>query len=666
MNFLNNIKMKHKLILLLLIPCLVLIFFAFKSLLDDYANFNFERSEQMSSSAHLIRAWDDVVDALEEELITTTLFMENQGETSQTVSEARDATDHSIEVFRDTFSQVGDQIDEKLHKIVSKKIFEKLDLLSQKRGQLDGASPNALQDFRRYVEEFNAESSSNFAQASATFPSQQLSQELLAYIFLKEERIAAELEREWGIIALSQNQFNPELLKQFMTALATQENYHTAFTYLASQEAQELYKNLIKGTFIADINRIRASLLEKNLSGNFGINPQSWSNAQKEKINKIKEVKEKMLEHIFQEGKKRAESERFNLFFTIALILLVFIFTFIISRFIVKNITDSLQSSVKLAKEVSEGNLQVQTSGNIRYDELGDLEQALSRMIENLKTLNRKLQEEVDVLAISTSEIVTSVTQVSAGTSETATAVTETTTTVEELRQTAHVSAEKAKDVSSSAEKALGTLQLSENSLESTIHDMNQIQERMTTISESIVKLSEHSQAIGKIIDTVNDLAEQSNLLAVNAAIEAAKAGDQGKGFAVVAQEVRSLAEQSKQATVQVHTILNDIQNATSSAVMATEQGTKAVQKGVQQSSETNDSLRNLAQDIEQVHQAANQITISSQQQLIGVDQVNIAMNNIKEASNQHVDHMHQIKTAVNDLNKVGQSLKSLVDQYKT
>src|SRR4028119_1286641 len=107
---------------------------------------------------------------------------------------------------------------------------------------------------------------------------------------------------------------------------------------------------------------------------------------------------------------------------------------------------------------------------------------------------------------------------------------------------------------------------------------MQRIREQMEAIGESMMRLSEQSQAIGAIIATVDDLAQQSNLLAVNAAIEAAKAGEQGKGFAVVAQEVKSLADQSKQATTQVRTILNDIQKATGAAVMATEQGSKAVE----------------------------------------------------------------------------------------
>jgi len=127
----------------------------------------------------------------------------------------------------------------------------------------------------------------------------------------------------------------------------------------------------------------------------------------------------------------------------------------------------------------------------------------------------------------------------------------------------------------------------------------------MESIAESIVRLSEQSQAIGEIIATVNDLAEQSNLLAVNAAIEATKVGEQGKGFVVVAQEIKSLATQSKEATAQVRTLLGDIQKATSAAVLATEQGNKAVEAGVKQTAEAGDSIRLLADSVNEAAQAA-------------------------------------------------------------
>jgi methyl-accepting chemotaxis protein len=163
----------------------------------------------------------------------------------------------------------------------------------------------------------------------------------------------------------------------------------------------------------------------------------------------------------------------------------------------------------------------------------------------------------------------------------------------------------------------------------------------------------------------VNDLADQSNLLAVNAAIEAAKAGEQGKGFAVVAQEVRSLAEQSKKATVQVRTILGDIQRATNGAVMATEQGTKAVEAGVKQASQSGESVKALAESVVESSQAATQIAASSQQQLLGMDQVASAMENIKIATTQNIAGAQQSEAAAQNLQDLGHKLKHLVGRYK-
>src|SRR3970282_14023 len=170
--------------------------------------------------------------------------------------------------------------------------------------------------------------------------------------------------------------------------------------------------------------------------------------------------------------------------------------------------------------------------------------------------------------------------------------------------------------------------------------------------------LSEQSQTIGQIMASVEDLAAQSNLLAVNASIEAAKAGEHGKGFAVVAQEVKSLAEQSKQATAQVRAILNDIQKATSAAVMATEQGSKAVASGVKQSADAGESTGLLRDTMAEAAQAATQIAASSQQQLVGMDQVALAMENIKQATTQNVTSTKQTEVAAQNLHELGQKLK--------
>jgi methyl-accepting chemotaxis protein len=296
--------------------------------------------------------------------------------------------------------------------------------------------------------------------------------------------------------------------------------------------------------------------------------------------------------------------------------------------------TESLGQMARVAAQVSTGDLTVEVIPKSDKDVLG---KAFLSMRDNLRRVTREIQESISVLSTSAQEIVATTTQVASAATETATAVSETTTTVEEVKQTAQLSSQKAKYVSEAAQKVALVSQGGKKSAAESIDAMKQIREQMESIAESIVRLSEQSQAIGEIMLTVNDLAEQSNLLAVNASIDAAKAGEQGKGFAVVAQEVRNLADQSKQATAQVRSILGEIQKATNAAVMVTEQGSKAVEVGVQQAARAGESVQQLAESIAEAAQAAAQIAASSQQQMAGMDQVALAMESIKTASTQNV-----------------------------
>lgn len=324
--------------------------------------------------------------------------------------------------------------------------------------------------------------------------------------------------------------------------------------------------------------------------------------------------------------------------------------------------TSSLAQMARVAEQISDGDLTVEVRPRSEKDVLGS---AFAVMVQKLRRVTGEIQESIGILSSAAQQIVATTTQVAAAAAETATAVAETTTTVEEVKQTAQLATQKAKYVSESAQKAAQVSESGKKSAADSIDAMKQIREQMESIAESIVRLSEQGQAIGEIMLAVNDLAEQSNLLAVNASIEAAKAGEQGKGFAVVAQEVRNLAEQSKQATVQVRSILNDIQKATNAAVMVTEQGSNAVEAGVKQSVQAGESVQKLGESIAEAAQAATQIAASSQQQMVGMDQVVQAMESIKTASTQNVASTKQTEVAAKNIEELGRKLGELVALYK-
>ncbi len=326
-----------------------------------------------------------------------------------------------------------------------------------------------------------------------------------------------------------------------------------------------------------------------------------------------------------------------------------------------ERMTRSLRTMAGAAGQIAAGDLRASLQPQSPNDMLGN---AFVRMTDNLRRQIGGILEGTAVLGTAASEIVASTAQFAASASESAAAVSETTTTVEEIRQTTELASQKARAVADSAQKAVQISRNGRKSTEDVAAGMGRIRLQMDAIAECMMRLSEQSQTIGQIIATVEDLAAQSNLLAVNAAIEAAKAAEHGKGFGVVAQEVKSLAEQSRQATDRVRTILGDIQKATTAAVMATEQGGKAVDAGGKQTEAAGESIEGLAASVTEAAQAATQIAASSQQQLVGMDQVAGAMENIKQASTQNVASAKQLETAARNLSDLGQRLKQLVESY--
>ncbi len=349
------------------------------------------------------------------------------------------------------------------------------------------------------------------------------------------------------------------------------------------------------------------------------------------------------------------------------------------------NFTDNIQNPLYENIELKSANLQsnLEDISAKYYDSYVNLSQSVNytlsilgsgvivvsiiiamSMFSLLKKISLELKNGVNVLGTSSAEILSTVTEISTGAAETASAVSETTTTVEEVRQTAMVSSHKAQSLMESSQKAADSVEKGRASIHEVIVSMKKIDNQMNIISETVLKLADQNRTIGEITSSVADIADQSNLLAVNAAIEAAKAGEHGRGFTVVAQEIRSLADQSKKATVAVKEILNEINKSVNQAVGVTEQGTKTVNEGRSLVAESGEVIELLSENVEATAHAAIQISSSNQQQMAGMEQIVPAMENIKQASEQNVSGIQQAQAAAHDLNILGQNLKDIIEKF--
>lgn len=345
--------------------------------------------------------------------------------------------------------------------------------------------------------------------------------------------------------------------------------------------------------------------------------------------------------------------------------LLAVIIASIITYTLPLSITRPLSRAVDVADRLSMNDISIDIEKSEAKDEPGMLLRSMKTLLDHLRKQTADITDGVNVVAGSAVEISATTTQFASGFAEIASSTNETVTSMKEVQQTSELSSEKARNVSESARNVLQISRGGEKALGETIAAMNGIQEQMASIAESIVGLSEQTQSIGEIIAVVDDIAEQSRLLAVNASIEAVKAGEQGKGFSVVAAEIKNLAQQSKHSTTQVRSILSEIQKATGNSVMVTEKGAKTVDNGVKQALQTGEAFQALGQSILETSQAAMQIEATARQQLAGIDHVFTAMESINVAITQNAQAAKQLEGAARGLEELGKKLKVIVQAYK-
>jgi methyl-accepting chemotaxis protein len=382
----------------------------------------------------------------------------------------------------------------------------------------------------------------------------------------------------------------------------------------------------------------------------------------------IRRVTNEMIDEENELLKQRDERAKATARFAISAmvfgVLLVVALLFTVGVLTQRSITRPLGAFMQFVGRVGEGDLTHQAKIS-SADELGELAQQLDRMVAGLRDVAGQTRLATENLNSASAEILASAQQQAASTGEQAAAIQQTTSTMEEVAQSGVQISDRAKQVAASAEAASATSQAGLQAVENTTRTIENIRVQAEAVAENVVSLSEKTQAIGEIISTVNDIAEQSHLLALNAAIEAAAAGEHGRSFSVIASEVKNLADQSREATVQVRSILGDIQKGINTSVMLTEEAVKRVDSGKQQSEVADRTIREMTLNIQQSVQAFQQIVAGANQQQIGFTQVMQAVRDIGQASQQTAASTRQLEKAAVNLTALAQQLQKAVERYR-
>ena len=343
-----------------------------------------------------------------------------------------------------------------------------------------------------------------------------------------------------------------------------------------------------------------------------------------------------------------------------AAVLLSALVTYLISRSVVR----PLGAVMEFVDRVGTGDLtgRMATRGG---DEIARVGTTLNGMVASLADLAGKNRSATADLNAAAAEIRASAQQQAASVEEQFAAVQETAATVDEITHSGAQISKRASEVIASAQATAQTARQGLRAASDTARAMESIREQGEAVAGNIVALSEKTQAIGEIIETVNDISERTHLLALNAAIEAASAGENGRSFAVVAAEMKLLADQAKGATGQVRTILGEIQRGINASVMLTEEAVKRAATGKSRTDATVRTIEEMAARVDEGVQTFQQIVASTNQQQLGIEQVMGALQNIRQASQQTAAGTRQVEAASANLTDLAQALMALAERYR-
>ena len=333
---------------------------------------------------------------------------------------------------------------------------------------------------------------------------------------------------------------------------------------------------------------------------------------------------------------------------------------------ITKGITTPIRRMRDMIQDIAqgEGDLTKRLAADSK-DELGEVSRWFNLFVEKLHGIINQISTTSTQVAAAANQLHSTAEHIATGAEEVAAQAGTVATAGEEMSATSGDIAQNCQMAAEGAQRASQTASNGAEVVERTVVVMGQIAAKVQETATTVENLGERSDQIGAIIGTIEDIADQTNLLALNAAIEAARAGEQGRGFAVVADEVRALAERTTRATKEIGEMIKAIQKETKGAVAAMEQGVQQVVSGTEEAARSGQALQDILQQVNDVAMQVNQIATAAEEQTATTSEISSNMQQITEVVQQTSQGAHESATAAAQLNGNAEELQRLVRQFK-
>ena len=349
--------------------------------------------------------------------------------------------------------------------------------------------------------------------------------------------------------------------------------------------------------------------------------------------------------------------------YTVLIALIVLALAVVTALKLANSVTAPVNQLVAATRQVAEGNLNWSVLVT-RDDEIGQLAQTFNTMVTSLGAIIKRVRDGVVRISAASSQLAAISEQQATGYAEQAASVEQITAAMEELAASAASIADNSEAVVDIAETSVAASTNGSDSVSDAIAEMERIRQTVQNIAGTALRLGDRSQKIGEVVSFIQDIASETHLLAVNAAIESAAAGEHGKRFAVVASEVRRLAERSRASAEEIKALITEIQTAINASILATEQGTKEVESGAALARSVEANLKEITELIGKTTETAKEISIATQHQRSASDQILAVIRGIADGVRTSASEMRQASASVSQLTDLADSFKGEVERF--